>query len=144
MILPTIGGIITYTQVFQEYSTISNWTPCAGIVFVSNTIPIVPNGLSAPLIFYEGSILNAFSGNNANFAQIITDIETNQNCYKPNLLYAPTAEYRRISMSGTNPLTNIDVSVFWKNKLGELIPLYLPSGGTATLKFLFEKKGSRF
>jgi hypothetical protein len=125
---------------FQEYSTVSNWTPCTGIVFVSNTIPIIPNGLSAPLIFDENQVVSLFSSNNANFANIITDIETNENCYKPNLLYAPTAEYRRISMVGNNPLTNIDVSVFWKNKLGILTPLYLPSGGSVTLKFLFEKR----
>lgn len=141
-IVPSGGTQYLCTQAFQEYSTVSNWTPVSGIVFTSNTIPIVSNGLSAPLIFNEASIESVFSGNNANFAQIITDLESNVNCYKPNLLYAPTAEYRRISMVGNNPLTNIDVQVFWKSRLGELIPLYLPSGGTATLKFLFEKRES--
>jgi hypothetical protein len=142
IILPTIpvGTGIIATQVFQEYSTTSNWTPVSGIVFTSNTIPIVPNGLSAPLIFNEASVVSLFSNNNANFAQIITDLETNENCYKPNLLYEPTAEYRFVSLVGTSPLTNIDVSVYWKTRLGELVPLYLPSGGSATLKFLFRKR----
>lgn len=142
-IAPSGTTQIIATQAFQEYSTVSNWTPVSGIVFVSNTIPIVSNGLSAPLVFNEASVQSVFQGNNANFAQIITDLETNQNCYKPNLLYSPTAEYRRISMVGNAPLTNIDVTVFWKNRVGELIPLYLASGGTATLKFLFEKKGAK-
>jgi len=128
------------TQVFQEFSTIANWTPVSSIVFVSNTLPIVSNQLSAPLIYNEERVVTSLFGNNANFAQIITDIETNENCYLPNLIYNPSAQYRYISMTGQNPITNVDVSVFWKSKLGVLNPLLLSSGGSCTLKFLFSKR----
>jgi hypothetical protein len=124
----------------QEYSTISNWTPVSSIVFTSNTLPIVSNQLSAPMIYSEGGNILSLSGNNSNFAQIITDLETNDNCYKPNLIYTPSAEYRIISMTGNSPLSNIDVSVFWKSRLGVLHPLLLMSGSSTTLKFLFTKK----
>jgi hypothetical protein len=43
-------------------------------------------------------------------------------------------------MTGNTPLTNIDINVYWRDKLGQLIPFFLPSGATATIKFLFEKK----
>ena len=124
----------------QEYSTISNWTPVSSIVFTSNTLPIVSNQLSAPMIYSEGGNILSLSGNNSNFAQIITDLERNDNCYKPNLIYTPSAEYRIISMTGNSPLSNIDVSVFWKSRLGVLHPLLLMSGSSTTLKFLFTKK----
>jgi len=133
-VVPTI-----YTQMFQEFSTIDTWTPVASIVFTSNTLPIISNQLSAPLIFNNGQTSTGI-GNNANFAQIITDFQTNQQVYKPNVLYTPTAEYRRIDMTGNTPLTNIDINVYWRDKLGQLNPFLLASGATATIKFLFEKK----
>jgi hypothetical protein len=128
-----------FTQMFQEFSTIDTWTPVASIVFVSNTIPIVSNQLSAPLVFNNGQSSSGI-GNNSNFAQIITDMTTNQQVFKPNILYSPTAEYRRIDMTGNTPLTNIDINVYWRDKLGQLIPFELASGSSASIKFLFERK----
>jgi len=137
VVAPAVQTI--YTQMFQEFSTIDTWTPVASIVFTSNTLPIISNQLSAPLIFNNGQTSTGI-GNNANFAQIITDFQTNQQVFKPNILYTPTAEYRRIDMTGNTPLTNIDINVYWRDKLGQLIPFLLASGSTATIKFLFEKK----
>ena len=137
---PTPPAVATvFTQMFQEFSTIDTWTPVASIVFTSNTIPIISNQLSAPLIFNNGQTTTGI-GNNANFAQIITDMATNEQVFKPNVLYTPTAEYRRIDMTGNTPLTNIDINVYWRDKLGTLVPFTLASGATASIKFLFEKK----
>jgi hypothetical protein len=128
-----------WTQMFQEFSTIDTWSPVASIVFTSNTIPIISNQLSAPLVFNNGQS-SIGTGNNANFAQVITDMTTNQQVFKPNVLYNPTAEYRRIDMTGNTPLTNIDINVFWRDKLGQLVPFTLASGASASVKFLFERK----
>jgi hypothetical protein len=132
-----------WTQMFQEFSTIDTWSPVASIVFTSNTIPIISNQLSAPLVFNNGQSSSGI-GNNANFAQIITDMATNQQVFKPNVLYNPTAEYRRIDMTGNTPLTNIDINVYWRDKLGQLIPFTLASGASASVKFLFERKDRFF
>ncbi len=137
--LPVNNPTYTAIQVFQEFSTIDTWTPVSSIVFTSNTLPIVSNQLSAPLIFNDGAIIVG-SGNNSNFAQIITDMETNQQVFKPQILYSPTAEYRRIDMTGNRGLVNIDIEVYWRDKLGGLNQFYLPSGGSSTIKFLFERK----
>jgi hypothetical protein len=148
IIYPTTGALTPvppqpqgylFTQVFQEYSTVQNWCPVSAIVFTTSTIPVVPNQLSSPLIFAEGNILSNTSGNNSNFQLVLTDLESGEICYKPNLQYSPTAEYRRLSMTGTSPLSNIQVSVFWRNRLGNLIPFLLGSGSSATIKFLFTK-----
>nr|WPF46855.1 MAG: putative minor capsid protein [Lake Baikal virophage 14] len=128
-----------YLQIFQEYSTIVNWSPVSSIVFVSNTLPIVSNQIASPVIYNENQIVTG-NGNNSRFAQIITDIESNEQSYKPNLLYNPTAEYRMISMTGNRPLTNVDISVFWRSKLGNLVQLNLLSGGSCSIKFLFRKR----
>jgi hypothetical protein len=126
-------------EVIQEYSTISAWTPISSIVFTSNTLPIVSNQISKPTIFVESGILGNY-GNNSNFQQVITDLVTDSGFYKPNIVYNPSAQYRLIDMTGNTPLTNIDVSVFWKTKLGQFVPFKLGSGATATLKILFTKK----
>jgi hypothetical protein len=134
---------ITYNviEVIQEYSTISAWSPISSIVFTSNTLPIVPNQVSKPTIFVEGGTLGNY-GNNSNFQQIITDLVTDDGFYKPNIVYNPTAEYRLIELTGNTPLTNFDVSIFWKDKVGRLTPFYLGSGCVCTLKVLFTKKGT--
>ena len=129
------------TTVFQEYSTIASWTPVSSIVFTSATLPIVPNQLSAPLIFAEGGIVYANDGNNSNFAQIISDFVADNGVYKPSLLYTPT-QLRLIDLFGNMPISQIDISVFWKSKLGEFFPLQLNSGGACSIKILFTRKGS--
>jgi hypothetical protein len=128
-----------FIQTLQEFSTTINWTPIESVVFVSNTLPIVSNQLASPLIFNENQIVTG-DGNNAKFAQIITDIISNEQSYKPSLLYAPQAEYRMISLTGNRPLTNVDISVFWRSKTGNLFPVNLLSGGSCSLKFLFRKR----
>jgi hypothetical protein len=127
-----------FIKVAQEYSTISNWTPVAGIVFTSNTLPIVQTQLSEALIFNDGGLLN--SGVAQNFAPIISDMATNEMCYKPNLLYVPSAQYRMIDMIGNNDINTIDIAVYWKDKKGNLNPFILQSGASASIKILFQLK----
>jgi hypothetical protein len=142
--LPTsapVGSQYVATTVFQEYSTVASWTPVSSIVFTSATLPIVPNQLSAPLIYADGGVVYANDGNNANFAQIISDFVADNGVYKPSLLYTPT-QLRLIDLFGNGPISQIDISVFWKSKLGEFFPLQLNSGGACSIKILFTKKGS--
>jgi hypothetical protein len=101
----------------------------------------VPNQLSAPLIFAEGGIVYANDGNNANFAQIITDFIADGGQYKPNIIYTPT-QLRLIDLYGNTPISLIDINVFWKSKLGEFYPMQLNSGGACSIKCLFTKKGT--
>ena len=135
---PPSAPLYTALQIIQEYSTISSWTPITSIVFTSNTLPVVPNNVSAPLLFYNGNIIT--NGNNCNIAQVITDFIADS--YKPQIIYAPTAQYRLVNMTGNTPLYNLDVGVFWKSRTGELIPFRLPSGGTCTIKILFTRKNT--
>jgi hypothetical protein len=131
-----------FTEVVQEWGTTTLMSPISSLVFVSNTLPIISNQLSKPLIYNEGNILSNY-GNNSNFQQIITDIVANDGLYKPNLVYLPQAQYRYVSLTGNYPLFSVDISVFWKDKIGQLQQFYLGSGCTASLKILFTKKNSK-
>jgi hypothetical protein len=138
---PPVAPIYTALQIVQEFSTIVNWSPVAAVVFTSNTLPIVANQVSAPLLFFNGQRFTS-GGNNSNIAQVITDFVANDGKYKPQLVYIPSAQYRLVSLTGNTPLYNVDISVFYRNRIGELIPVRLGSGGTTTIKLLFTRKGT--
>lgn len=133
-----IPGSHTWIKLTQEYSTISNWTPVSSIAFISNTLPINHTQLSAPIVINNGVLVSSVD-NNA-FANIITDLSTDELCYRPNLLYNPTSEYRLIDLRGNQPLNNIDISIYWKDKYGKLNQFLLFSGASATIKLLFRRK----
>lgn len=138
---PTTNTTYSYSNLFievnQELSTTDVWCPVNGIVFTTNTLPIVTNQFSA------NSVINSDRPSfetGAQYGLIITDLQTNEQGYKPNLLYNPSAEYRRIDMTGNRGLTSIDIRVFWRAKTGQLIPFKLSSGVSASIKILFQKK----
>ena len=123
----------------QQYSTISEWTPVSSLVFTSSTLPIVVNQLSDPKLFQNNNLIQLDRPGN-NFANIITDLTTEDQSFRGSLLYIPSAEYRWISLTTSQPISQIDIQVYWKAKTGKLIPFTLPSGGSCSLKILFRKK----
>ena len=126
-------------EIVQDYAAIDIWSPISSLVFTSSSLPIIASQISKPNIFYANQLIsNSNNSNDSN--KIITDLEVNQQNYKPNLLYNPTAEYRYIEMLGDTPLNYIDISVMIKLKNGQLVPFYLSSFGSMTLKILFKKK----
>jgi hypothetical protein len=131
----------TYTALscVQEYSTISIWNPVASIVFTSNTLPIVAENLSSPLVFMDGQTLQSTNG--SNIANIITDFESNTGIYKSSLVYQPYI-FRYKQLMGTSALYNLDIQCFWKNRFGSLIPFKLNAGNTATVKICFSLLGT--
>jgi hypothetical protein len=138
---PPVAPTYSAIQVIQEHSTISVWTPITSIVFTSNTLPIVPNQVSAPLLFFNGKAFSS-GGNNSNISQVITDFVGEDGIYKPSITYIPTAQYRLVSLMGNTPIYNLDVEVFYKNRISELIPFRLSSGSTATIKILFTRRNT--
>ena len=122
----------------QEISTITEWSPISSILFTTSTIPINSTQLSVPSVYIDGQ-QNSLTPSFKNFSNIITDLSSDEFSYKSNLLYLPSAQYRYVSLQNNSPLTNIDISVFWKDKLGIIREFLLLPGGSAEIKILFEK-----
>lgn len=118
----------------QEHSTINLWSPISSIVFTSNTLPINNELVSAPSVYYNAK--NIQSTNNNKTSQTVADFEASDLTYKPYLVYQPSI-FRYIDLKGHTALTNIDISCYWKNNIGDLIPFYLNSGDTASMKIMF-------
>jgi hypothetical protein len=127
------------TVVTQEYPTIFNMSPITSLVFCSNTLPIQPNMVSTPVIYNNGQQIQ-MPGMNAAIANIITDLTVDSGNYRPYLVYIPQAQYRLITMNSNRPLYNLDLSVFYRTKFGDLIPFKLASGASITIKLAFLKK----
>jgi hypothetical protein len=125
----------------QEYPTIENWSPILAIVFVSNTLPIQPSNVSTPVVYNNNQQI-VLGGNNADTANIITDLVSDTGNYRPSLVYLPQAQYRYVTLYGNRPLYNLDLTIFYRTKTGQLIPFALNSGGSVTVKFAFIKKSS--
>ena len=135
-----VSGNKIMIELHQEYPTIANFCPITSILFTTTQLPVVSNNLSAPLTFLNNQLVSDANQNSLT-AQIITDMANNDDfSYKPNLLYAPSAEYRRIALNSNRPINNVDVKVFWRDKFGKLKPFFLWSGGKASITLLFEKK----
>jgi hypothetical protein len=129
----------TYEMLYieQNYQTTYNWSQIKSIVITSTLIPV--RSEYSPL-FTDGSSESTL--------KILTDFEPPINIgsdIRNSFYYNPTAEYRRIDLQGTIALSNFDVNIYWKDVLGKLRPIVLPTFGLgASVKFLFEKKKKSF
>jgi len=142
-----VGGVydppisIPYISTYQETSTIGALSPVTAIVFTSNTMPITPNQVSTPLVLFNNQQIG-FQGNNADIANIITDLVSSTGAYRPSLVYEPQAQYRLVTLNGNRPLFNLDLQIFYRLRNGSLVPFRLASGGSVTIKIAFLKKDS--
>jgi hypothetical protein len=85
----------------------------------------------------NGVIKNQNSSNTG--FNIITDMVPNNFIYTPNIIYVPSGSYRYISLIPGARISNIDLSVYWLNKQGDLNQVYLSTGSSCTVKMMFQK-----
>ena len=138
---------LTFTTT-QNYPSLSMCTPIETIVFTSTgNLPVVPSN-SGPLKVFnnyntpDGSISGINSLSSA-LVPILTDLIVPLDKgweYKPYILYNPSV-YRLMDMNSNNSINNIDIQVFWKSNLtGVLVPIYLDSQCSASMKIMFRRK----
>ena len=72
-------------------------------------------------------------------SKIVTDVQSSSISYKPILTMIPFAEFRMISMHQAEPFNEIQITVSWRDLLSNFNQLFLPPGGTASLKLFFKK-----
>jgi hypothetical protein len=132
---------ITYLQAYQEASTAVLLNPISSVVFTTGLLPVNNELVSVPKSNTIGGVSSGSGA--ANIAPIITDFQVPFSAldqYIPNIQYTPSAEYRLVDMSGTSPLSAIQISVYWKDYYGNLIPFYLNAGCGGNIKIMFRRK----
>jgi hypothetical protein len=129
-----------YITIPQEYSTTMSWSPFTSLVFTSNTIPIIPNIVNPTLVYLDNEPISVGSLADTSNENIITDMTSADGQYRSGLTYYPSGEYRKISLTGNQPLSNLDLNIYFRTKLGKLVPYRMSAGGTVNIKFGFFKK----
>ena len=138
-------GTVLYWVIEQDYNSTSTlWTPISAIVFSSTMIPIFPEQTGNPLTYGQGNNASPVESSSA-FTPIITDISVpieRAEDYRGFLSYTPTGEYRLSSFTGSRTeLRNIDIQVFWKNRLdNKLYPINMFNQTNVSIKMMFRKK----
>lgn len=130
----------TFIQVSQEFVQLAEFSDISTLMFTSNILPIVPE--LTPVTTASNQSQNTSN----TYMPIITDFVITRSNSEPrsnSFLYLPTAEYRRLSLSGGSPVTGVDISAYFTTYGGKIYPLYLPPGGSMTLKLLFERKRTK-
>lgn len=138
------GGFLYDFQ--QEFDTTGSISKFKSLLFVSPTLPcnndIVSNA-SVPVIGSTFGGGNNFGSVAGSFLPLITDFEVDGSTVrnlKGSVHYVPTAEYRRLSMRGRHPISQVDISIYWSDVYGNVYPLIIPNNSTATIKILFEQE----
>lgn len=122
----------------QEYSTVGLWSPISSIVFTTNFIPILST-TTPPLQLYKNGVSNASAS--FNFMNIITDfIASDLNFTTNGFLIYESQNNRYISLKNNQELRNMDINVYWINKLtSEMNNIYLAPNSFSSIKILFTK-----
>ena len=122
----TIAGNDYYT-ITEEYITLFLWNDLQKILLETDSIPTVPELL--------GSQTNKTR-------KIITDFEPLSQVNDRSIIqFFPQGALRFYDLISNYPLTNMNVKIFWQDKLGEQYPIYLNSTDNLTIKLYFKKKG---
>lgn len=132
---PVLGDVILFSQ--EQYA-LGRWSDLSSIVFSSNVLPI--NREYQPSVFGDQQNYN-FSGNSIS---ILTDFEIIKSQTPAGsrgvIQYYPQGEYRMITLSGTNPIKQIDTLVSWIDVKGVQRPIFLDTGAEFSMKLMFRKR----
>lgn len=135
----------SYYKMTQNYpNTSSMWSPISSIVFTSQQLGVLNEYTSAPLLLGRSNINNDLTS--GNFNPIITDMAYNlksSSDYCNLLFHEPNGEFKMATMLGgsNNSLNNIDINVFWKNRLdNQLYPIRMFPNSNVSIKMMFRKK----
>jgi hypothetical protein len=152
--VPPLGYVPTalqkvYWRLTQDYKSVDSlWSPVSSIVFTTSLIPIKYEANSQPNILGDSNLGNSAPTAKSAFDPIITDIALDTAAggasdYRKFIYYTPIAEYRISDLTPSKQeLRNIDIQVFWKNRLdSQLYPLNMYNLSTVSLKLMFRKKG---
>ena len=112
IIYSTGGTPERYIVLTTEFSPVSIMNPTRNVYFTTNTLPIVPTLVSPPKIIGDTNIsVSSVSGDLSNIIADYSIPVSNQNNYNGEIIYAPSAEYKLLSMNSSTNLNRIDSSI---------------------------------
>lgn len=134
----------------QEYSTLWRLCDILNIVVVSKTIPVSYESTSPQTVFVgpnEVVLANTLQGS-GNKSVILTDFKIAEavNEVFPSIRQrisytnTDTTLNRNIVLASDDPLKQVDFQIFIQTKYNQLLPLYITTGNTISIKIAFTKR----
>jgi len=125
----------THMLIYQDYETLSTWSPVESIVIIAPNFPIKSNEVSADIEYVEGT--PTIIGNVRHEHELL---EISTNSPLPVIMYEPK-QYRFMSMKQSDAgLRQIIFKIYYRFKNnGDLIQVKSNIGGSFSLKLMFRK-----
>jgi len=125
-----------YIKMTQNYKSALLWNPVTSVVFLTPTIPVVPEMISRPYIYGINPIPER---NNAGLSNTLFELSLGRRA-DPQINYYPKAQYFLNSLLGRQDLNEIQFQTYWRDDLNQLHPFYVEAGSTFNIKIMFRKK----
>lgn len=130
----------TYIKLLQESSTVSIWSPFAKIILTTD-LPVVPTQSFARVTRRTSQMASTEVITGGGSSLVLIEIPINSVDNRADLLYQPiTAAYNRIGLTGTTPITVINVTPTLFLKSGSATSFNFFRGVMSFCKLKFEKK----
>lgn len=121
----------TEYNITQEFNTLYNFNVFKKLIITSD-LPVVKEYIPS----------KNTSQNELNSINILSDLvpysENDSRYFRSTIFYLPSAEFRRIKMTGNQSLTKMSVKVYWTDDKENIYEWYLAKGQTGSMKILFE------
>jgi hypothetical protein len=125
----------THFVIYQDYETLTSWSPVESIVFTSPNFPIDSNQVSAPMNFKNG--VPTSQGTIRSETEIL-DFRTGQPV--PGIIYEPSIHRWSHLKQSDSGFRRIIINVYYRFKNnGQLIPVKCGIGSSMSIKLVFRK-----
>jgi hypothetical protein len=124
---------LPYYYFNQEYVALFNFAELKTITFKTSTIPVrsefTPNSQNTGNISFDPIMID-----------FEIDPEATPALYRGTLNYTPSGQYRLIDLMGREPISNINITVSYKDQNQVSYPVMIPPKKSLSLKLAFLKK----
>jgi len=123
----------------QEYESASVWNPAVSVVFIAKYLPLIQNLEAKPYIYG----FDPNGANNANVSNVLFELPVKYS-FNPVISFDSFAEYVLSNLLTIVETGELQITAYWKDTYGNLIPFYLDVGSTFFMKILFRKKAFNY
>lgn len=130
-----VGNPPLYWEMKQEFVSLQYWNTFKNLTFITSSMPINS----------EFSQVAGSTPSQRSSLPIITDFEPildTAGASRTIFQFFPQGPYRFISLTSPNPLSIIDISVYWRDINNNLYLLEVPCGQNLTIKLAFINKNN--
>ena len=124
---------IVFNILQEDFSSLHLWQSLSRIVLITS------------INIDKEAILTINDQGKPQNQEILTDFEIPQTTrtLKEYIFFFPQGELRRVNFKGSGPLTRFDLSVYYQDNQGNLVPLMIQPNFEFNIKIQFERRKAR-